>query len=357
MAKKVEAKPEKKNRSEVVIAVLCVSLLLLSFAVICAVLGSRTVGKITYDGEVRVGKATIFTFETDKPERGDVLTWFVDNKRAASYRYGEGSDFCYVPQHTGKVTIRAAAGKFHQSVTVEVKKPLLKIVAEEETITYGQQPQLRYRVEGLLKGDTLQSLGIEVKCLAQWQKVGAEDICFEPVACDKYEVLTQSAKLTVLPCKLTVRWNKTYDGTDKMPETLCATGAKGEKVFLTTGGALPSKNAGSYRPDVTVTGQNAANYTAEVICTVLPKRLTLHGLRVKDKKYDGTTKAELECPGTLQGVILGDSVAIGEMEVAFDSAAQGERKVTVKKVSLVGLDKQNYTVDCAEGFDAHILPR
>ena len=128
-------------------------------------------------------------------------------------------------------------------------------------------------------------------------------------------------------------------------------------MFLTTGGALPSKNAGSYRPDVTVTGQNAANYTAEVICTVQPKRLTLHGLRVKDKKYDGTTKAELECPGTLQGVILGDSVAIGEMDVAFDSAAQGERKVTVKKVSLVGLDKQNYTVDCAEGFDAHILPR
>ncbi len=77
---------------------------------------------------------------------------------------------------------------------------------------------------------------------------------------------------------------------------------------------------------------------------VLPKGMTLQGITVQNKTYDGTTKADIAKLGKLQGVVEGDSVAIGNLEVKFDAADVGTHAVKVKNIVLVGMDKHNYFV-------------
>ncbi|MGN1040571.1 MAG: formyltransferase family protein [Candidatus Fimimonas sp.] len=97
----------------------------------------------------------------------------------------------------------------------------------------------------------------------------------------------------------------------------------------------------------------------DVICVVaygkiLPKEITLQGLTVADKTYDGTTKAGIAKMGTLCGVCEGDSVAVGSLEIAFDNANLGLHGVSVKNVKLVGYDKDNYVVKTVDVNNARI---
>lgn len=356
---KTPEKQKKETAKDVILAIFCVALMFALFATIMVLAGSRTVGKITYEGEVRQGKTQVFSYRTDKVKKGETVTWYVDNVKKDSYNYdGQNADFACTFDKTGNSTVRVVAGRFNQSVTVEVLRPLLTVRAKDVTVTYGETtaPVLTFETSGLLPGDTLQKLGCKIQLVAEndGTQCGEWKISVLPFQCEGYDVQTVDATLTVLPkqLKITETVQKVYDGTTNLDNTqLKIEGVVfGDDVqVLLKNTQLPCKNAGKYILDgnsICIEGTNCKNYTVEgeVCVEVLPKGLTLQGLTVQNKTYDGTTKADIVKLGKLQGVVEGDSVAIGNLEVKFDAADVGTHAVKVKNILLVGMDKHNYFV-------------
>lgn len=356
---KTPVKQKNETTKDVILAIFCVALMFALFATIMVLAGSRTVGKITYEGEVRQGKTQVFSYRTDKVKKGETVTWYVDNVKKDSYNYdGQNADFACTFDKTGNSTVRVVAGRFNQSVTVEVLRPLLTVRAKDVTVTYGETtaPVLTFETSGLLPGDTLQKLGCKIQLVAEndGTQCGEWKISVLPFQCEGYDVQTADATLTVLPkqLKITETVQKVYDGTTNLDNTqLKIEGVVfGDDVqVLLKNTQLPCKNAGKYILDgnsICIEGTNCKNYTVEgeVCVEVLPKGLTLQGLTVQNKTYDGTTKADIAKLGELQGVVEGDSVAIGNLEVKFDAADVGTHAVKVRNIVLVGMDKHNYFV-------------
>ena len=77
---------------------------------------------------------------------------------------------------------------------------------------------------------------------------------------------------------------------------------------------------------------------------ILPKEIQIDGLTIRDKQYDGTTRAQIERMGTLNGIIDGDSVAIGNLQLSFEQADVGTQQIKLDSISLIGADKDNYFV-------------
>ena len=136
---KTPVKQKNETTKDVILAIFCVALMFALFATIMVLAGSRTVGKITYEGEVRQGKTQVFSYRTDKVKKGETVTWYVDNVKKDSYNYdGQNADFACTFDKTGNSTVRVVAGRFNQSVTVEVLRPLLTVRAKDVTVTYGE---------------------------------------------------------------------------------------------------------------------------------------------------------------------------------------------------------------------------
>lgn len=121
-----------------------------------------------------------------------------------------------------------------------------------------------------------------------------------------------------------------------------------------------NKNAGTDKKvmlaNVILDGADSSNYVlcGEAKGVIKPKLVDIDGLTIKDKVYDGTTKATIDKMGTLNGVINGDSVAIGNVNLSFSDAYIGEKEIVINNVSLVGADKDNYVVNDVKIENANI---
>lgn len=129
-----------------------------------------------------------------------------------------------------------------------------------------------------------------------------------------------------------------------------------------------NKNVGTNKPvtisGLTLTGTDSHNYilvTPQGLeADITPLNLTVTGLTIKDKVYDGTTTAYIDNTGTLQTPIAGDDVRIdlNNYTADFDDKNVGEDKpVTVTMLGLTGTDAGNYTITLPTGFTADITPR
>ncbi|MDD4268650.1 MAG: YDG domain-containing protein [Thermoguttaceae bacterium] len=154
--------------------------------------------------------------------------------------------------------------------------------------------------------------------------------------------------------------NKVYDGTTDA--TLDLEGAvlvgvfEGDNVSLAGGTAVFADPGVGEGITVTVTGlelagPSAGNYvlsetTASLAADITAKTLSVTGITVEDKVYDGTTDATLNLEdAALEGVVDGEDVVLvtTEAAAAFADPEVGEGKpVTVTGLSLSGAQSANY---------------
>ena len=146
----------------------------------------------------------------------------------------------------------------------------------------------------------------------------------------------------------------TYDGSEHKPTvTVTLNGqalVEGRDYTLT--GTLFAKDAGTYT--LTVTGKG--NYTGTVSkdYTIAPAPLTITGVDVQSKTYDGTTAATVTGV-SFKGLVNGEALAMGTDYTAladFADASVGTGKSVTGKVTLLSsVAGRNYTLTTA-GFNA-----
>lgn len=104
-------------------------------------------------------------------------------------------------------------------------------------------------------------------------------------------------------------------------------------------------NAGSYRIKVVVPStEQYAEAQAVVKFKIKPKTVTVSGISVDDKEYDGTTNVQLNLDNvTLDGVLEGDELTVAA-DAAYNGADAGQHVVNVTNIKLVGDAAGNYAL-------------
>ena len=161
---------------------------------------------------------------------------------------------------------------------------------------------------------------------------------------------------------------KTYDGTTAA--TLSGTAgvtALGADVVNLSGsatGVFADKNAGSGKAvavtGYSLTGADAGNYNlvapSGLTATIAKASLSLGGIKVDDKTYDGTVAATLSGTATVSA-FAGDAVVVVNKEggaVFVDKNAGSAKAVRVRGFTLGGADAGNYTLVQPTGLTASI---
>ena len=163
---------------------------------------------------------------------------------------------------------------------------------------------------------------------------------------------------TIAPKALTITGvgaaDKIYDGTTAATATGSAvlSGVAGEDDVTVVPGtaAFTDENAGTQTVTFTgygIEGADADNYTvsqpADVTATISRAPVTITGVVVSDKTYDGSTAATVTNAGTVEGVVLGDIVTAQAGAAQFTSADAGENiTVVFSDFIITGEDAGNY---------------
>lgn len=121
--------------------------------------------------------------------------------------------------------------------------------------------------------------------------------------------------------------------------------------------ATAPKDAGEYT--VRLTTAETDNYEtgeATALFVIMQKEVTITGVTVADKVYDGTTHASIVSDGTILGLIGRDEVTVVRGKAAFDDKNVGNGKtVTFYDFALSGEDAANYVLSAQpEGTTANI---
>ena len=165
--------------------------------------------------------------------------------------------------------------------------------------------------------------------------------------------------------------SRVYDATTvaAVTGTASVTVLAGDQVTLsgTATGLFASKAVGTSK-SVTVTGNtisgtDAGNYTllepTSLIADITPKPLTVSGVSVAEKVYDGNIDAVVTGSPVFDGKIGNDDVgiSIGTLVASFDNKNVGTNKaINLSGVTLSGADSGNYTLSGVAGLTASITP-
>ncbi len=189
-------------------------------------------------------------------------------------------------------------------------------------------------------------------------------------------VVEQPTGLTVNLAKAPVQLvnlngDKTYDRTRATTLTHGGLDAAfvGDDVLVdgtAVAATYADKTAGSAKP-ITITGlfalsgQDKDSYTLSqpfnLVGEIARLGITVSGLTIADKDYDGTNIGQISGTGTFGGVIAGDKLQIntGVINVTFaDQHAGVNKAVALSGVTLSGDDADNYTAATPVGITATI---
>lgn len=383
MSKTTPKTVDSEQRTDTIVGIITVTvvLALVMWLFISISLRSNALSQVAFEGETRRGTEQIFTADvkSSKIKDGDEVKWIVNGNVVNEDKYvaGEPLKLNYTPQTSGLNSVTVKIGKYSQTAYVDVLPPQLTVSAPNLVITYGEQmPDVEYECAGFVDEDCKDMMeyngtcylcdGNDERLTADKLDVGVYNLNMEQDCCFKdYDVNYVGGTLTVLPKKLSVQGSfvKTYDQCN----TIEASGitlvgvlnddevaAKCDKLYF------DNKNAGLNKKimlaNVELEGADSRNYVleGEAHGAILPKQVEISGLVIRDKMYDGTTRAQIDKMGSLNGVIDGDSVAIGSLELSFAEANAGEQQIVLDKVSLVGADKDNYQVTGVDVQSANI---
>ena len=167
--------------------------------------------------------------------------------------------------------------------------------------------------------------------------------------------------------------SKVYDGTTTATLNDANAGLigvdNGDTVSLVTSGATASFGQSNVGNSLAVTdggftlsGASAGNYIINqptgLTANITPKALTITGVTVANKNYDGTTSATLNDSSiTLNGVLTGDTVNLSSTgaTASFLNANAGSNiGVSVSGFSISGSSASNYTIVQPTGLTASI---
>ncbi len=175
---------------------------------------------------------------------------------------------------------------------------------------------------------------------------------------------------TVTPLALSVSAtgvNKIYDGTTSAAPTLSSAAViLGDQVaFTDTAANFASKNAGSNQAvvvsGIAMGGADAADYalnstSAQTIATISPASLTVSGVAVGNKTYDGNAAAIL-AGGSLAGVVAGDAGSVSLIDAgSFATKNVGTGISVAAAETLSGAGAGNYVLVQPTGLVASITP-
>jgi acetyltransferase-like isoleucine patch superfamily enzyme len=192
--------------------------------------------------------------------------------------------------------------------------------------------------------------------------------------------LTQPSGLTanITPKSLTLSGtsiaNKTYNAS--VSATVSSWGTlsgvvSGDNVSIYTSGITASfnnKNVGSNKPvtlsgNISLSGTDYGNYTltqpSGLQANITSKTITLTGVGISNKLYDGSTSAVIANWGTFDGLISGDNVGINQNAsiASFNNKNVGNYKPVTFNAILSGTDVGNYTLTQPTGLTANITPK
>lgn len=365
-----EAREERISLAIGIIVVLAVLATIAGFIIAANIKNNQAVsmGEISTPTEMRRGSVQTLTYTASKLKNGDTVTWYVNGEKVAETRFdGKTAKLNYTPDKTGQTAVKAVCGKYSQSKTVEVKKPVLTVSAVDAAVTYGETlPKFDYTVEGFVGEDTKETVKCKFDCNVQGcTGVGVWEISLGGEEPDGYEVHYNTAHLTVLPRVVHIAntVTKEYDQTNTLnaPDLVLDGVLEGDEVRAKCDTLyFSSKNAGYQNvmtANVCLEGKDARNYVLsdDAQGYIAPKKIALQGVKIVNKYYDGTTKAKIDDPGSLVGVLEGDSVAIGSLEASFDDANVGKHTAMLKGIVLIGVDKDNYVVTNTQVNSGEIL--
>src|SRR5262249_5317425 len=128
-----------------------------------------------------------------------------------------------------------------------------------------------------------------------------------------------------------------------------------------------NKNVGAGNKTVTVgggtvnDGNSGGNYTLSYLnnttSTITPKALTVSGLTVADRVYDGTAVATVNTSGAVfTGLVSGDNLVLGPAASFADKTVGTAKTVTIGS-SFTGTDAGNYTITPQASTTASITPK
>jgi parallel beta-helix repeat protein len=160
---------------------------------------------------------------------------------------------------------------------------------------------------------------------------------------------------------------KTYDGnTDASISGAILSGLiKNDIVTLNnaTSGTFNNKHAGSRKPvstSMTISGTDAPNYNLiqpTLTGSINKKELSVTGTATSNKVYDGNNLASLK-NAALTGVIPTDDVDLANHTSAlFNNKNVGTNKPITTAMSLIGTDKNNYSLVQPTTLTANITPK
>ena len=121
-------------------------------------------------------------------------------------------------------------------------------------------------------------------------------------------------------------------------------------------------NAGSYTAAASgLTGTKAGNYSLPAensqSFTISPKPVTVSGITVSDKIYDGTTDATIDnSEAAIYGIVSGDNLSVASVTGTFDTKDVGTNKTVTVVITTEGTSADNYELS-ASGLTADITPK
>ncbi len=170
--------------------------------------------------------------------------------------------------------------------------------------------------------------------------------------------------------------DKIYDGTTKATFTTSSVTGKidGDDISYNIGEAsatFSQKNAGNNisvtinTDNITLSGDDSGNYSLKVnvpssgsySANITPRTISVAGISVANKVYDGTVDATVSGTPTITNIIDGDNVSLNSssVSVVFNNKNAGQNKlISVSGYNLSGSDKSNYTLVQPSGITADI---
>ena len=207
------------------------------------------------------------------------------------------------------------------------------------------------------------------------KNVGKYTIRITTAETDTFKAAFSTMVFEIKPREVTISGvtvsDKTYDG--NAYAAITAVGAldglvDGDKVSIVTGKALYNdKNVGNGKTvtfyDFALSGDDAANYVLSAqpegtTANIFAKELTITGLAVRDKQYDGKNTAEIDGTPALAGVGDGDVLTLINGVPTFDSVTVGNNiPVSFTAFTLSGdsVTVGNYTLTQPTGITASIV--
>lgn len=229
-----------------------------------------------------------------------------------------------------------------------------------KTLASGESVTLNVAPKGDLSRENEATYEGTLKITGMPTDAGATSTSLEKQVTLKFDVANKETITFTGFADQTVTYGESYTMETAQPSV---PGIDLEYSYIPTAGgeatSTPPKAAGTYTVTVKVPDSNADYMgSASATLTIQQKALTITGLTVADKEYDGTVNATAQ-GGTLNGVVNGDAVSFTITSAEFNSKDVNAANSVAITAELTGdaAVLANYTLTRPDPVSAKITPK